>query len=79
MPIDMVKEEFIAVGNRKSYRFRLQIENGKVVNNIDSSAVARDLNEVLTANSSFRELAAGRRIILKMGIEYKLKIEIQTL
>ena len=75
----MVKEDFIAAGNRKSYRFRLQTENGEVTNNIGGSAVARDLYDVLSANTSFKELAAGRRIVFKMGVEYKLSIEIQTL
>lgn len=77
--IDMIEDDFKAVGNRKSYRFRLQTENGVVTNNIDGTAVARDLYDVLYASSSFMKLAKGKRIVLKMGVEYKLIVEIQAL
>lgn len=73
--IDMSEDEFVAVGNRKSYGFRLQTDNGEVTNNIGGSAVARDLYGVLSANPSFMELAEGRRIVFTMGVKFKLRIE----
>lgn len=40
-------EEFRKVGNRNSYSFNLEYVNGIVSNNVDGSAVARDLDTVL--------------------------------
>lgn len=52
--LDMSGDEewFRKVGNRKKYSFRLEMVNGETVNNIEGSAVARDLDRVLTNNRS---------------------------
>ena len=48
--VQMDEDWFESVGNRKSYRFRLELINGLVENNIDGTAVARDLYGILSAN-----------------------------
>lgn len=45
---------FKKAGNRKSYGFRLEIKNGKVINDISGSAVARDLAFLLLENAAYR-------------------------
>lgn len=45
--MQLSNEEFKLVGKRADYSFNLEILNGSVSNNIDGSAVARDLAKVL--------------------------------
>ena len=54
----MNQTEFEMVGNRPSagFAFNLEIDRGRVVNNIDGSAVARDLRDILLANDKTREM-----------------------
>ena len=70
------EEWFKKVGNRKNYSFRLEMENGRAVNNIGGSAVARDLARILTHNRRFLDLSKGCKIILKLGSDFILKIDI---
>ncbi len=76
--LDMSGDEewFRKVGNRKKYSFRLEMVNGETVNNIEGSAVARDLDRVLTNNRRFLELSKGCIIILRMGANFILRIDI---
>lgn len=60
-------EDFNKVGNRNSYSFNLEFENGIVSNNINSSAVARDLAKILESSVEIKE-------ILKTG-NYKLNMD----
>lgn len=47
-------KDFKQVGNRKSYTFNLEFKERKVSNNIKSSAVARDLEHVLSNSESIK-------------------------
>ncbi len=65
--IQLNKDEFSVFGNRKSYSFNLEYKNGFVNNNIDGSAVARDLDKVISKSEAIRS-------ILKKG-EYKINLD----
>ncbi|SHN46087.1 hypothetical protein [Chitinophaga sp. CF418] len=69
--------DFEAVGNRKRYAFRLEIADGMVVNNIDGSAVARDLAEVLLASEQVRSISTGKRIVIAMSSGFYLSISLE--
>ena len=49
-------EDFALVGDRKSYSFNLEFDDGIVSNNIRYSAVARDLAGVLTRSSIVKSM-----------------------
>lgn len=70
--------DFEVVGNRKSsgYGFRLDIVDGKVPVK-SGSAVARDLKEVLDGDSGFRSLAKGKEIVIRMGKDCELEVEVK--
>ena len=65
--IQLDKEKFDEVGNRKSYSFNLEYKNGIVNNNIGGSAVARDLDKVISKSESIKT-------ILKNGY-YKINLD----
>ncbi len=54
--IQLNRNEFMSVGNRKDYSFNLEFHNGAVSNNISGSAVARDLAETLVNSAEIREI-----------------------
>lgn len=72
------KHEFEAAGQRLAagYAFNLEIVNGNVNNNIDGSAVARDLFEVLKQSTSARELMKDAHYKIILSKEFLLKIQI---
>lgn len=74
--IDMNESDFIVAGDRISagYGFRLDIVNA-VVPKKEGSAVARDLKNVLDADSEFRSLAKGKSFTIRMGKDFKLEIK----
>ena len=49
-------EDFALVGNRKSYSFNLEFDDGVVSNNINDSAVKRDLATELSKSSSVKSI-----------------------
>lgn len=69
--------EFTTAGDRKpsGYSFNLELVNGKVVNDISGSAVARDLEFVLTNDRAFKEKATNRHIKINLGSDFKLRIK----
>lgn len=74
--INFTKSDFHSLGNRNKsdYSFSLEIENGKVKNNISASAVARDLYDVLLSSPKIKELLQGNHIKFSLGKAYILKI-----
>lgn len=66
------KQSFEQVGDRNLYSFRLDINEPK----ISGSAVARDLLKVLKGDSEFLEIAKQKHIVIKMGIDFILKVEV---
>ena len=69
---------FTIVGNRKAsgYGFRLDIVHANVPTK-SGSAVARDLKKELDADTEFKELAQGKRIIINMGKDFLLKVKVE--
>jgi len=68
-------KEFERRGNRKSYAFRIEMENGKVLNNL-GSAVSRDLYKVLSKNNDFINASKGKHVVIRMGMNFDLHIEV---
>ena len=73
--IQLNPEEFKKVGNRASYSFNLEFENGIVVNNIDGTAVARDLAKVLENSTDIKELLKEGHYKINMDRKYCLWIQ----
>ncbi|WP_165953179.1 hypothetical protein [Pedobacter changchengzhani] len=74
--INFTKSDFHNLGNRNKsdYSFSLEIENGKVKNNISGSAVARDLYDLLISDAKTKELLQGNHFKFSLGKAYILKI-----
>lgn len=74
--INFTKSDLHSLGNRNKadYGFSLEIENGKVKNNISGSAVARDLYDVLMSDAKVKELLQGKHFKFSLGKAYILKI-----
>lgn len=63
------KNLFFTAENRKSFAFKLEYNQGKVMNNIEGSAVARDLYKILLDN----KIATHK--IFRLNKEFELTIE----
>ena len=74
--IGFTKSDLHSLGNRNKadYSFSLEIENGKVKNNISGSAVARDLFDVLSSSPKIKELLQENHFKFSLGKAYILKI-----
>lgn len=66
LELNLGRAAFDAVGNRKSYAFRLDLNNGRPTNNISGSAVARDLARVLGENAKFMAAAQGKGVVMRL-------------
>jgi hypothetical protein len=73
---ELRKEYFDQVGNRKSYSFNLELKDGRVVNNIGGSAVARDLARVMLDNNDVKTTLKGRHVKIRMDKQYTVYITI---
>jgi hypothetical protein len=73
----MFKHEFEALGNRvkSNYVFNLEIVNGKCVNDISGTAVARDLLEILNTSEIAKSLFKNNHFKINMGIDFMLHIK----
>ena len=67
-------EDFALVGNRKSYSFNLEFDDGIVSNNISGSAVARDLAAVLSTSSSVKSILKTGCFKFQMDKNFTLSI-----
>lgn len=65
---------FKSAGNRKRYSFRLEIRNGKVVNNISNSAVARDLAHLLLDDPAKKGLLKRKHFFVRMNNNFYCEI-----
>ncbi len=72
--LQLLKQDFEATeGNRDSYGFRLDIDNADIPTK-KGSAVARDLKDVLDAGANFRDLAKGKKWVIRMGKDFILEV-----
>lgn len=71
--------EFEAIGDRISsgYSFNLEINSGILANNIEGTAVARDLFEVLKSSKTANSIMQGNYIKINLTNDFKLKVQIQ--
>lgn len=74
--IQLTKSQFDAAGNRKSYSFNIQYQNGKLMNSLDGSAVARDLDRMIIGNAEYKQLLKGKSVKLAMGKDFVFKLTI---
>lgn len=74
--IPLSQGEFTTLGNRKQsgYSFNLELLNGKVVNDISGSAVARDLHHVLLSDYVVKQKVKNRSVKINLGVDFKLHI-----
>jgi len=75
--VQLNKENFTQVGNRKSYTFNLEYKNGTVNNNIGGSAVARDLDKIISKNEEIKNIL--RRGNYKINLDNKFILHIRKL
>ena len=69
--------DFESAGERgkTGYTFNLQMENGKVTNNISGSAVARDLFELLKADEAIKAFLQDKSVKISVGKSFMLTIK----
>lgn len=70
----MPASHFKKAGNRKNYGFRLEIKNGRVVNDITGSAVARDLAFLLLENAANKKRIAGKHFFVRKSDAFYLEV-----
>lgn len=75
--MQLSKSQFDAAGNRKSYSFNIQYQNGKLMNCLDGSAVARDLDRMIIGNAEYKLLLKGKSVKLAMGKDFVFKVEVK--
>jgi hypothetical protein len=71
------KTDFESAGDRgkSGYTFNMLIENGKVVNNISGSAVARDLFETIKTDEVMKEFLKEKTVKINVGKAFMLTIK----
>lgn len=69
--------DFESAGDRgkSGYTFSLQMENGKVTNNISGSAVARDLYEALKNDEAIKAILSDKIVKISVGKTFLLSIK----
>ncbi|MDB5126743.1 hypothetical protein [Mucilaginibacter sp.] len=69
--------DFESAGDRgkSGYTFNIAMENGKVINNISGSAVARDLYEALKTDEAIKAMLQEKNIKISVGKSFILSIK----
>jgi hypothetical protein len=69
--------DFESAGDRgkSGYTFNITMENGKVVNNISGSAVARDLYELLKTDEVIKSILSDKNVKISVGKSFLLSIK----
>ncbi|WP_259066904.1 hypothetical protein HDF24_20920 [Mucilaginibacter sp. X4EP1] len=70
-------QDFESAGDRgkSGYIFSITIENGKVINNIGGSAVARDLFEVLKSDEAIKAILQDKSVKISVGKTFVFSIK----
>ena len=76
----LTKHEFEVFGDRglSGFCFNLEIKNGKINNNIEGSAVARDLFEVLNSSRTAKELMLKNSFKISLTSDFKLIVKLNN-
>jgi len=69
--------DFESAGDRgkSGYSFNIQMENGKVTNNISGSPVARDLYEALKSDETIKGMLQDKSVKISVGKSFILSIK----
>jgi len=69
--------DFESAGDRgkSGYTFNIQMENGKVINNISGSAIARDLWELLKSDEIIKGILQDKAVKISVGKSFMLTIK----
>jgi hypothetical protein len=69
--------DFESAGDRgkSGYTFNINMENGKVTNNISGSAVARDLFEAIKEDEAVKAMLLDRNVKISVGKSFVLSIK----
>ena len=69
--------DFESAGDRgkSGYTFNITMENGKVINNISGSAVARDLFEALKSDEIIKGMLSDKHVKISVGKSFMLTIK----
>jgi hypothetical protein len=69
--------DFESAGDRgkSGYTFNITMENGKVINNISGSAVARDLYEAIKTDEAVKALLQDKSVKISVGKSFMLSIK----
>src|SRR5476651_844819 len=69
--------DFESAGDRgkSGYTFNIQMENGKVTNNISGSAIARDLWELLKTDEIIKGILQDKAVKISVGKSFMLTIK----
>lgn len=70
-------QDFESAGDRgkSGYMFNIQLENGKVINNIGGSPVARDLFEALKSDDAIKAILQDKSVKISVGKSFVLSIK----
>jgi hypothetical protein len=70
-------QDFESAGDKgkSGYTFSLMLENGKVTNNINASAAARDLYEVLKGDELSKAMLQNKSVKISVGKTFVLSIK----
>jgi len=74
--IQLSNEMFEAAGSRKDYSFNLELVDGRISNNIEGSAVARDLAEVILNSSDWADFLSNKHIKIALNQEFTFRIQL---
>ena len=72
--IELSSKDFALAGDRKDYSFNLEFDDGVVSNNINGSAVARDLAAELTSSSITKSVLNNGYFKFRMDKDFTLWI-----
>jgi len=75
--IEIDKDSFFNSGKRKLYSFNLVLKDGKVINNINGSAVSRDLALILSKDNRIEQIL--RKGHYKFNLDSKFELHIRKL
>lgn len=69
--------DFESAGDRgkSGYTFTMTLENGKVINNISGSAIARDLYEAMKDDEAIKAMFQNKSIKISVGKSFMLTIK----
>jgi hypothetical protein len=75
--LQLYKHEFENKGHRQNanFSFSVDVVNGKVVNFVNATPIARDLWRILDDNPATKEWLKDRSVKISMGKSLELKIE----